>query len=242
MTDSENLNQALAETWQKIPEEERTLLLAQAKAQAVEASCLCAVAGVALAASLQSFGVILCTLALVPLLYQVVSTRAWCETKPLTTVKYFVASATSKLYAKSLQSADPSLKLIFRGSLQAVPLNELSPEVEEFREELEEQKPTPRDVWISLFPDALVMIAEGEDGAELAFGHSTLKDFEVALDTPEDANGDSQPSRLLIQTMLNDSIESRWILSSPHTTTLLACERKIRFFNQRAADQPSAHV
>jgi hypothetical protein len=240
MSDSENLNQALAETWQKIPEEERTLLLAQAKAQAVEAGCLCAVGGLALATSLQSSGIILCTLALVPLLYQVVSTRAWLERKPLTIAKYFVASVTSKLYAQSLQSTDPSLKLIFRGSLQAVPLTEPVPEADEFREELEEQKPAPKDVWISLFPDALVMITEGSEGAELAFGHSTLKDFEVALDTPEDSDGESQPSRLLIQTTLNDTIESRWVLSSPHTTTLLACERKIRFFSQKATEQPEA--
>jgi len=242
MTDSENLEQALAETWQKIPEEERTLLLAQAKAHAVEVSCLCAVIGITLATSFQSSWILLGTLTLVPLLYQVISTRLWLEIKPLTTARYFLAIVTSKLYAQSLNSKDPSLKLIFRGSLQPIPLSESSPEKEEFQQELEEQKPLPRDVWISLFPDSLIMIAEGNEGAELAFGHSTLENFEVALDTPEDENGNSQPARLLIQTTLNDSIDSRWLLSSPHTTSLVACERKIRFFHQRSSVQAPAQA
>jgi hypothetical protein len=239
MTDSENLKQALAETWQKIPQEERTLLLAKAKAQACEVCCLCAVCGIAVAVSLHAPWVILGTLAFLPLLYQVVSTRLWLELKPLTVARYFLASMTSRLYAKTLHSSDPSLKLIFRGSLQSIPLTEPTQEDAEFESEIEEHKPAPKDVWISLFPDSLVMITEGNEGAELAFGHSTLKDFEIALDTPENENGEPKPSRLVIQTILNDSIDSRWVVSSPHTTMLLACERKIRFFNQRAAEQVS---
>jgi hypothetical protein len=172
----------------------------------------------------------------------VVSTRVWHQVKPLTTAKYFVASATSRLYAQSLQSRDLSLKLIFRGSLQAVPVSFPEPEQNEFIEELNDHKPAPRDVWISLFPDALVMFAEGSEGAELAFGHSTLKNFEVALDTPEDSDDDSQPSRLIIQTTHNDAVESRWIVNSAHTTTLRACERKIRFFNQKASGQTAAQL
>lgn len=235
MSETENLDQALAEMWQKIPEEERTLLLAQAKAQGVEVCCLCAVIGLAVAISLQAQWIVLATLAFLPLLYQVVSTQRWLEIKPLITARYFLASMTSKLYAQTLRSQDPSLKLIFRGSLQEIPLNDSSAIPEEFKDELEEEKPAPKDVWVTLFPDSIVMIAEGNEGAALAFGHSTLQDFEVALDTPEDSTNGTVPSRLVIQTTANDSIESRWILTSPHTDTLAACERKIRFFNQRAS-------
>jgi hypothetical protein len=235
MTETENLDQALAEMWQKIPQEERTLLLAQAKAQGIEVCCLCTVIGVSLAISLNAHWVILATIAFLPLLYQVVSTQRWLEIKPLITARYFLAGMTSKLYAKTLHSQDPSLKLIFRGSLQEIPINESTAIPEEFKDELEEEKPAPKDVWISLFPDSIVMIAEGTEGAALAFGHSTLQDFEVALDTPEDSAGEPMPSRLVIQTTTNESIESRWVLTSPHTDTLVACERKIRFFNQRAS-------
>jgi hypothetical protein len=236
MTDQDDIQRALAETWQKIPEEERGGLLAQAKAQGVEACFICALIGCALAISLQAQWIALTAFAFIPLLYQVVSTRVWLETKPLTTLKYFIAAATSKMYAQHLQSSDPALKLIFRGSLEAVPPEDQNALDPEFVEEVQEQQPQPKDVWISLFPDALVMIAEGTEGATLEFAHSTLRDFQIALDSPESDDGSPTPSRLLIQTTANEMVESRWVLSSPHTASLLACERKIRYFNQRAAE------
>lgn len=239
MTNSEQVQRALADTWQKIPEEERNLLLAQAKAQGAEACCVCALAGCSLAVGLHATWIALATLAFLPLLYQVVSTRTWLEIKPITTIRYFLAGATSKLYAQTLNSKEPTLKMIFRGSLETVTPQDDSKVDQEFAQELQEEKTPPKDVWISLFPDSLIMISEGYDGAVLEFGHSILENFKAALDVPEGSQDNASPSRLFIQTTSQDNTESHWVLSCPHATTLLACERKIRYFNHKSVEHPS---
>jgi hypothetical protein len=234
MNDEIDVQSALAETWQKIPEEERGELLARAKAQGVESCCVCLLIGCALAISLKAQWIALGTIAFLPLLYQVVSTQIWLEIKPLATISYFLAATTSRIYAQHLRSQDPCVKMIFRGSLESVPAQVEDAVSEEFPEEAADERPAPKDVWISLFPDALIMISEGIDGANLEFAHSTLRDFQVALDSPDGEETPSRSSRLLIQTTANDSVASRWVVSSPHPATLVACERKIRYFSQRS--------
>ncbi len=225
--------------WQKVPEEERKEILIHAHSKAVETCSTLTLVGGAAAVALRMPWILVGVVMLVPVLYQVITKRMWLESKPRTLIRYFVASLTARRYASLVAAADTSLKLIFRGSLESVPLEEETKssdeEVQAFADELKEEKIPPRDVWISLFPDSLVMISEGETGARLEFAHSTLQDFVVALDSPEDESGDSQVNRLLIQTGNEEQITGRWILTSGHTSSLVACERKIRFFSQRAA-------
>lgn len=237
MIQSEQLQDALKQMWQKLPHEERVLLSAQAKARGIEACTICIVLASAVTVSLRMPGILMGSLCFMPLLYQVISRRTWLATKPLTVIRYFLAGVSARLFAEKLHSADPSLKLIFRGTLEPLHVDGSREENQEFAEELAEEKPNPKDVWVSLFPDSLVMISEGDSGATLEFAHSTLHDFTVTVDTPEDSRGNSLASRLVIQTNRGDEEASRWVLSSPHTTTLLACERKIRFFNQRSAER-----
>lgn len=241
MTDSTPLEQQLHELWPKVPEEERLQLLAYTKSKALENCALLTVIGGSTAIGLQMPGILLAVLVTLPILYQVVAARLWLEVKPRTLIQYFVASLTASRFAQSLNSSDPSVKLIFKGSLQPVPLDDdVPPETQElFAEELESEVAPPRDVWISLFPDSLVMISESDAGARLEFGHSTLNDFAVALDTPEDTEPTQKESRLLIQTTSEDAVTGRWVLSSPYPSMLVACERKIRFFAERSSSATS---
>jgi hypothetical protein len=237
MAEHTSLDAQLQELWLKVPEEERRELLTYAQSRAVETCALFTLIGFSTAIGLQTPWLLLAILVLLPITYQIVSGRLWRELKPQTLVRYFVAGSTAQQFAEQLHSRDPSLKLIFRGSLQTIPVkDDIPPETQEqFAEELREEIPAPCDVWISLFPDSLVIISEGDNGAQLEFAHSTLQNFAVALDTPEEAGAEHAANRLLIQTTDEDIVTGRWVLSSPHTETLLACERKIRFFAERGA-------
>jgi len=237
MTENTSLDAQLQELWLKVPEEERRELLAYAQSRAVETCALLTLIGCSTAVGLQMPWMLLAVLVLLPIIYQINTGRLWRELKPQTLVRYFVAGSTAQQFAEQLRSRDPSLKLIFRGSLQAIPIKDDIPTEtqEQFSDELREEIPAPCDVWISLFPDSLVIISESNAGAQLEFAHSTLHNFAVALDAPDDADSGHAGNRLLIQTTDEDIVTGRWILSSPHTETLLACERKIRFFAERGA-------
>lgn len=235
MAQTGDINLALEQIWQKMPDEERVLMLAQAKASGIEACAIFSMLAAAVSLSLHIPWMLIAAACCLPLMYQVMSRRAWMHIKPITVVQYFLASISTQFFAESLRSKNPSLKLIFRGLLHPVPLEGKNSDSEDGELEHAESIPTSKDVWVSLFPDSLVMISEGESGADLIFGHSTLHDFEVEVDSPEDARGSRLATRLLIQTSKDNQVTSRWILTSPHTETLLACERSIRFFNQRAS-------
>jgi hypothetical protein len=225
--------------WQKVPEEERQEVALKAQSRAMEACVLLAVIGCTASLSLSAPWILLCVVILLPVLFQVISLQVWLNLKPSIIVRYFAASLASQRYAALANVKDPSVKLIFRGSLEQIPIEseEKDPEAEAFAEELALESAPRRDVWISLFPDSLLMFAEGETGATLEFAHSTLEDFSVSLDTGEDAEQPSNISRLLIQTGNEQQITGRWVVTSPHPSTLFACERKIRFFNYKAAKE-----
>jgi hypothetical protein len=243
MSDSQPLLTQLNEMWQKVPEEERREVLLRAQSKAVEACVILVIIGCTAGLSLHAPWILLCVVILLPILFQVISLQVWLNLKPDIVVRYFAASLTSQRYASLNNATDTNVKLIFRGLLEQIPLEnaEKSEETELFAEELALESSPAREVWVSLFPDSLVMIAEGDSGATLEFAHSTLENFAVALDSGEESAADSSTNRLLIQTGNEEQITGRWILTSPHPSTLAACERKIRFFNHRAA-QAASHA
>jgi hypothetical protein len=237
MSDSPSLLTQVNEMWQKVPEEERRDVLLRAQSKATEACIILTIIGCTAGLSLHAPWIILCVVILLPVLFQVVSLQVWLDLKPDIVVRYFAASLASQRYASAVHARDTSLKLIFRGSLEQIPLDNAGQNVEAelFAEEVALESAPAREVWISLFPDSLVMIAEGDSGATLEFAHSTLENFAVALDSGEDSASPSPTNRLLIQTGNDEQVTGRWVLTSPHQSTLAACERKIRFFNHRAA-------
>jgi hypothetical protein len=244
MSDLSPLDSQLNDMWQKVPEEERRDLLLRAQASAMEACALTAVVGCAAAFSLHAPVLVLCVALLLPVLFRVISIKLCVRMKPQTLLQYVVAAIASKRYAAATISKDTSLKLIFRGSLESVPLDDSAPETapEVSEEDARSNSTTVRDVWISLFPDSLIMISEGDNGAHLEFAHSTLEDFVVALDSSENTESDSAMRRLLIQTGNEEQITGRWVLSSPYPSMLVECERKIQFLARKSAEASPQHA
>jgi hypothetical protein len=231
------LEEQFNKIWQKVPQEERSAILTRAQGKAVEVCALVAVFGCTAASGLAMPWILLGVATLIPVLFQVVVTRMWVEVKPQTVARYFMASRTASQYATALGVTNPSPKTIFRGSL--LPIRESDPAVDpefaaEYEEELAAVATVSKEVWIALFSDALLMFSENPEGARLEFRSSILHDFAVSLDSPEDLAGNALPQQLIIETEAGDESPSRWLVTSPHSSALLACERKIRFFVQRA--------
>lgn len=225
------------QTWQKVPHEERRELLARSQAKALEVCFIVAIFGCTAAFGLSMPWILLGVAVLLPVLFQVVVARMWIEIKPQTVAHYFVASRTAMRYAELFSPSNPTLKTMFRGTLQ--PIDETTTGLDpEFAAEYAEESPShanlPKEVWICLFPEALVMFSENTGGAKLEFIHSILEDFSAVLETPEDLNGSPLPSRLFIEVPDDSQTHSKWLVTSPHPSCLSTCERKIRFLIQRA--------
>lgn len=226
--------------WQKVPVEERRELATRAQGRALDVCLMLLALGCGAAIGLGQPYVLLGVAAFLPILFQVITSKTWLEIKPQMIVRYFVACMTARHFARHLEGQDMNLKLIFRGSLE--PLEELDLEANsdlaEFADEIRAEKPPAKDVWVSLFSDSLIMISENVGGATLEFGQRGFDTLAVELQTPEDEYGRPLQSRLVLESRSErDGATDRWLLTSPHTTTLLACERKLRFFNQRASAQ-----
>jgi hypothetical protein len=237
MSDDENSQAQFEQTWQKVPQEERRELLARSQAKALEVCLIVAIFGCTAAFGLSMPWILLGVAVLLPVLFQVVVARMWIEIKPQTVARYFVAIRTAMRYAAPLSASNPTLKTIFRGTVQ--PIGAANSGIDpEFAADYAEETPThatlPREVWICLFPEALVMFSENRGGAKLEFIHSILEDFSAVLETPEDLNGAPLPSRLFIEVSDDIHTHSKWLVTSPHPSCLSTCERKIRFLIHRA--------
>ncbi|MFN5063637.1 MAG: hypothetical protein ACK5GN_12420 [Pseudomonadota bacterium] len=230
---------ALKKTWQKVPQEERNEILSRAQGKAIEVCSLVAVLGSAAAFGLQISWIAIGVVALLPVLFQTVVARSLLYIKPQTIARYYLAGRTAGQYALALHLFESSAKTIFRGVFGPLkePSEDSDPEFAmDMAEELSATSNEQKEVWIALFSDALIMFSENTGGTRLEFSHSILRDFNLTLDTPEDATGTSLPPRLVIDAPDADGNPARWVVSTRHTSALVACERKVRFFTQRAKD------
>lgn len=231
MTDTVALNKKIQEVWGKVPEEERRELKTFAQSKGAETCAValaCAtVVAVAMKSPLLFFGAVGCA----PLLFQVVTTKFWRSLKPRLTLRYYVASTTAMTYAQRLKVKEPSLSLIFTGSL--------SPQKSAEQLLVDEQAAAPRAVWVAVFPELILIFAEGDSGATIVFSHETGADLSVSFETDDDAVGTER--RLLIEGSKANGSERQWILTSRYSESLTSCERKVRVFNERAI-QKAAEV
>lgn len=237
MSDTVQSEDPLKMVWQKVPQEERSAILTRAQGRAIELCTLLAVFSCAAAFGLHLPVIALFVAALLPVIYQVVVARAVLDIKPQTIARYFIASQTARQYAEALNSGDPTPKTLFRGVLQEIPeeTNDRSRDLDEdYAEENYSSASNQKEVWISLFPDTLVMFSESNDGARLEFSSPTLHSFLMTLESPEDSSGRPLPQQLVITNGNPSETKNRWLVTSQHTSSLLACERKVRFYAQRA--------
>jgi hypothetical protein len=95
----------------------------------------------------------------------------------------------------------------------------------EISDETPEQVASPVPVWVTLFPDCVVMFSETPFGSRREFAHSIFEDLSAYSESPEDDFGDQK--RLILSVNDETGADHRWVLTSTHSAHLSACERKL---------------
>ncbi len=214
-------NQSLEGIWDLIPPEERVELISEAQAKGIEATLLFLLMTFSAALGLKTPWIFLGSLLLAPFAFQIISIKAWRLLKPRPILEYFTAKTTARAYADSVggRSLEPALML--RGELQPAIEDGTAGESAED----DSLRPAPKPVWISLFPDTLVVVAEGRNGAILELGHSLLRNFSISAEGFDDGD-EGGTKRLKLEVERHPGEISRWYLTSRYPAALLACERR----------------
>ena len=224
-TSSEN-EALLADVWQKIPPEEKADLVAEAQATAISTVAILLMFAWGTAVGLHQPWFLWGAFCVVPFLFQVASAKAWNVVRPRAIVEYTAARATAIFYAKQARGEALVPTLQFKGTLERESSGDISQEDEDFLMDNAQEKRGPVPVWVTLFPDSLVMFSEGPDGSKKEFACSVFEDLSVSPEAFDD--NDLAQRRLGILLRTSDGAENRWTLKSRNASHLSACERKLQ--------------
>lgn len=155
------------ELWRFIPPEEKIALLTNAQTQGVSAAiCAILICGT-ISVGIQEIYLFYASFFIAPLIYQLSAGRAWRGLRPRVMLEYLAARSAARRYAYSANVKDLSVKLMYRGSIKECFYKEELNDVFEKNVFGHNIKP----VWISLFPDGIIIMEESMGGAELMFSH-----------------------------------------------------------------------
>jgi hypothetical protein len=216
----------LADVWQKIPPEDKETLASEAQSTAISAVAVFIMFGWAIAVGFKEPRYLWGSFFVVPFLFQVLSRKAWNVMKPRTIVEYTAARATATHYASRASGQELLPSLQFKGTLERELSEGLAEREDSFDDEsnLENRGPVP--VWVTLFPDSLVIFSESVRGAKQELACSIYEDLSVTSEGFDDEALDQR--KLLLSLRRPDGDENRWILRSSHISQLTACERKLQ--------------
>jgi hypothetical protein len=216
----------LADVWQKIPPEDKETLASEAQSTAISTVAVFIMFGWAIAVGFKQAWYLWGSFFLVPFLFQVLSRKAWNAIKPRAIVEYTAARATATHYASRVMGQELLPSLQFKGTLE----RELSPELTEHEDSFDDhshfENRGPVPVWVTLFPDSLVIFSETPRGAKQELACSIYEDLSVTSEGFDDEALDQR--KLLLSLRQPDGDENRWILRSSHISQLTACERKLQ--------------
>jgi hypothetical protein len=218
--------------WRKVPPEEKLELMARAQSRGLSATLVLLLITGTMAVGLRMPWIFWAAFTTIPFVFQFASAKAWRDVKPRTVLEYLAARSAARRYAYGAQSKDLTIELMFKGTLSP-DLSQLE-ESEGLEAHLEARDKIP--VWVSLFPDTIVMMSEHAGGAKLEFVHSTLDRMRVNAEGFDESG--SEPRRLALEIEVRNGETQRWFLLSPYPAALLVCERRIR----RAVEEHKIHL
>jgi hypothetical protein len=215
-------NPLMDDVWQKIPPEEKVLLISQAHGAGISTLFVFLAFTGAIAVGLKMPWMFWGSFFLVPFVFQVASVRSWNVIKPRAIVQFTAARATTSIFAKHARGQDLNPTLIFKGALSRETSEESSENSLLHQDDYRGSVP----VWITLFPDSLVMFSEQNGGARREFAHSIFDFASVSSEGLDDPSVTEKRILLEIQTRGGNQI--RWNLTSAQLASLVVCERKLQ--------------
>lgn len=205
--------------WEMIPPEERLEVLASAQARGLEACLMLLLMAFSAALGLRNPWVFFASLLVMPFAFQSVTNRAWRLVKALPMLEYATARTSARVYAQIAGSGHADPRLMFRAFLEPAIRDDYPDEALE--------RTSQKPVWVSLFPDTLVIASESREGARLELAHNIFGNFSISADGGEEGD-ESQVRKLTIEVESHPGKVSRWHIASPHPTKLFACDRLAR--------------
>ncbi len=220
----------IADIWQKIPPQEKVALIAKAQASGLQFCIMLFTCAAAVAVGLKMPWAFWGTCFVLPFAFQVASARSWGKVKARILVEYAAARSAACWYAQQVHGKELNPTLVFKGTLENASDEGGSPSADSLISDFEPQGPVP--VWITLFPDTIVMFRETPRGARNEFSCSLFDEITVTAEGFDDEPG--APRKLLLSHEGEDGIKNL-SLSSNDGTSLVVCERKLQGAIQRRA-------
>ena len=213
----------LDDVWQKIPPEEKLQLLAKAQSTGISTIFVLLMFTASMAVGLKSPWIFWGSFFAVPFVFQMASAKAWRITKPRAIVEYTAARASAGMYANQVDGHDLNPILVFKGTLERAEHENADFSSDTFIEDEEPRGPVP--VWVTLFPDSLVMFSESPYGSRREFACSIFDDLSVSSEGMDDITATDK--RIVVSLKNKAGEESQWTLRSDYPASLVACERKL---------------
>ena len=158
-----------------------------------------------------------------PFAFQLSSARAWRTVKARVVVEHTAARSTACWFAKQARGQDLNPSLVFKGNLERIIDENATKDSETWLDRFEDAQYIA--VWITLFPDSLVMFSETPRGARKEFACSLNEDLAISSEGFEDEPG--SPRKISIS-LTRGKIVSNWSLTSDDGASIVVCERKLQ--------------
>jgi hypothetical protein len=132
------------------------------------------------ALGLRNTWVFFASLLVMPFAFQSVTNRAWRLVKALPMLEYATARTSARVYAQIAGSGHADPRLMFRAFLEPAIRDDYPDEALE--------RTSQKPVWVSLFPDTLVIASESREGARLELAHNIFGNFSISADGGEEGD------------------------------------------------------
>lgn len=150
------------EVWRQIPPEEKLLLMSRAQGNGIMASVITVIVACTVAVGLKIPALIWVSLIVSPLIYQVTASKAWRDLRPKIMLEYLAARSAARRYAYAANAQDLGVAFLFRGEAEELfDKDHMQDAIEAIIDNNNDSS-----VWIALFNDALVLLAEQRGGAK----------------------------------------------------------------------------
>ncbi len=228
------------EVWRRIPPEEKFELMARAQAKGILSVVVTIGVFATISVALHVVELIWMAVLSSPLVFQFSAGRAWRSLRPTAILEHLAARSAARRFAFGLNGRDLAVQLLFKGNL----IEHIAPDPKSFSFESMTRQVRENEVWIALFTDALVMLAESEDGAALEFAHLVDDKLRISGESDPGETEYSATRRLSIEyteTKRSDTLR-RFTLTSQYPAALVVFEKKLLQIRQESLEKKVAVI
>ena len=223
------------EIWRQIPPEEKFELMSRAHAKGIMSAGITIIIASTIAVGLKLSWFMWGSFIAAPFIFQFAAGKEWRGLRPRLMLHYLAARSATRRYAFNVRCQDLTPKFMFKGHLEEMF------DQDHLQEALEAMVDNTREaeVWVSLFSDAVVMIAERAGGAEMKLGH-LLDDKLIVQSSSGGGANDYKNGREIFLTVKeknrDDSPSKQYRLTSKYPAALVVFEKKLKMLQAGRGD------